>query len=167
MAETLNALRGLAQTLRSYAGSPVLSLDLSHTLDCAAEELGRRAEPVGEPVMTDIRETLAEAEDQLAMSAPGSSALDSVKRLVSRLAVPPEAQEPTGDVEALIHNLRLAEGWLLTGMWKDAQGHTAGEVAGWLDSAVAALRTQEPRWVSEQDLDSAILGEPKGGTDHE
>jgi len=92
MAETLNALRGLAQTLRSYAGSPVLSLDLSHALDCAAEELGRRAEPVGEPVMTDIHETLAEAEDQLAMSAPGSSALDSVKRLVSRLAVPPEAQ---------------------------------------------------------------------------
>ena len=39
MTETLKpcAARGLAQTLRSYAGSPCLSLDLSHTLDCAAE----------------------------------------------------------------------------------------------------------------------------------
>ena len=32
-----SARRGLAQTLRSYARSPCLSLDLSHALDCAAE----------------------------------------------------------------------------------------------------------------------------------
>lgn len=39
MTETLkpSAARGLAQTLRSYAGSPCLSLDLSLALDCAAE----------------------------------------------------------------------------------------------------------------------------------
>jgi len=42
-----SAARGLAQTLRSYAGSPCLSLDLSHTLDCAAEVI-EASEPTPE-----------------------------------------------------------------------------------------------------------------------
>jgi len=79
---------------------------------------------------------------------------DDLDRFRALLRHAEPAPSPHGqDVEALVAKLRLAEGWLLTGMWKDAKGHTIGEVAGWLDSAVHALRSRpvEPEPVAIND----------------